>query len=150
MFQRLRRRRPAEDDRFAILDLIAEFVECDSQDCALDATGECRPHGYPTVEAGLPCPYTRARAILDAYRPLLEARQAERAAAARRGLAALTGDPELIEWAAQGAMPPRPRKRSGRPPKGGYLAANVTVSEMGPLPDTLTRPGIGHRPEDRP
>lgn len=30
-----------------------------------------------------------------------------------------------------------------RPAKGGYAAGNVTVSEMGPLPEVLTRPGLG-------
>lgn len=28
---------------------------------------------------------------------------------------------------------------------GGYAAANVTVSEMGPLPAVLTRPGLGEK-----
>jgi len=62
-------------DRFAMLDVLAEFVAIDGQECALDSTGECRPHAYPTAEAGMPCPYQRARDLLAAASPDLEQRQ---------------------------------------------------------------------------
>jgi len=56
-------------------------------------------------------------------------------------------DPDLIDWGG-GRRARRERQRferlNGRPPKGGYMAADVTVSEMGPFPEVLTRPGLGH------
>ena len=61
-------------------------------------------------------------------------------------------DPDLIDWG-PGRRGRRERERherlNGRPPKGGHMAADVTVSEMGPLPGALTRPGLGHVPQDR-
>jgi hypothetical protein len=54
-------------------------------------------------------------------------------------------NPDLIDWGS-GRRGRRQRERFGRPAAhGGYMAANVTVSEMGPLPDVLTRPGLGRR-----
>jgi hypothetical protein len=57
-------------------------------------------------------------------------------------------DPDLIDWGS-GRAARREREQherlNGRPPKGGYMAADVTVSEMGPLPEVLTRPGLGQR-----
>ena len=54
--------------------------------------------------------------------------------------------PEHIDWGT-GRSARRERARferlNGRPPRGGYLAGDVTAAEMGPLPDVLTRPGIG-------
>lgn len=47
-------------------------------------------------------------------------------------------NPSLIETAAKGARAPRRTK-------GGYMAADVPVSAMGPLPDVLTRPGLGQK-----
>lgn len=55
-------------------------------------------------------------------------------------------DPDLIDWG-PGRRGRRERERHeqlhGHPPKGGYMAADVSVSEMGPLPGVLTRPGAG-------
>jgi len=54
--------------------------------------------------------------------------------------------PEHIDWGS-GRSARRERARferlNGRPPRGGYLAGDVTVAEMGPLPEVLTRPGGG-------
>lgn len=49
-------------------------------------------------------------------------------------------DPHLIDWAGTRGG----RKRSRRSPsKGGCIAGDVTVDEMGPVPEVLTRPGLG-------
>lgn len=56
-------------------------------------------------------------------------------------------DPDLIDWGG-GRRARRERARfealHGRPlGRGGYMAADVPASAMGPLPDVLTRPGGG-------
>jgi hypothetical protein len=55
-------------------------------------------------------------------------------------------DPELIDWG-HGRAARRERQRferlNGRAPtRGGYMAADVTVREMGPLPEVLTKPAF--------
>ncbi len=82
----------ARGDRFAMLDVLAELVACDGRECDLDATGECRPHGYPTTEAGVPCPYQRARDMLAAAAPELDRRRQQRAAEARGQLERMLDD----------------------------------------------------------
>lgn len=79
-----RRRDERDAERLAMLDLIAEFVAIDGQDCDLDPTGECRPHGYPTVEAERPCPYQEARDLLASAAPELKRRRQAHAAQARK------------------------------------------------------------------
>jgi hypothetical protein len=81
-------------DRFAMLDLIAEFVAMDGQECDVDHAGDCRPHGYPTVEAGAPCPYRQARDLLAANKDALDARQRQRSAHVRAQLESMLDEAE--------------------------------------------------------
>ncbi len=85
-------RQQSRTDRFALLDVLAELVAYDGQQCRLDATGECAPHAYPTEEAGFPCPYRRARDLLDAAGPKLERRRQRQAAQARGQLERMLDD----------------------------------------------------------
>lgn len=93
-------------DRFAMLDLLAEFIAMDGQECDVDRAGDCRPHGYyPTAAAGIPCPYQQARDLLAANKDALESRQQRRAARARAQLESMLekagrmqhGQPDRIE-----------------------------------------------------
>lgn len=56
----------------------------------------------------------------------------------------LHADPDLIDWG-HGRRARKQRERYVWPEKGGYTAGNVSVSEMGPLPEVLMRPGLGSR-----
>lgn len=77
------------DDRFAMLDLLAELVAYDGRECAVEPDGECAPHAYPTGETGAPCPYRQARDMLAAAEPGLERRRQDRAGEARGRLEGL-------------------------------------------------------------
>jgi hypothetical protein len=68
--------------RFVMLDLIQEFIDMDGQDCSADQSIECAPHGYPTIEADAPCPYTQARELLKAHEKELAERKRSRSQAA--------------------------------------------------------------------
>lgn len=79
-------------ERFAILDVLAELVAYDGRECAIDPIGECTPHAYPTMEAGMPCPYQQARDLLAANQDALDQRQQQRAATARSQIEQMLDD----------------------------------------------------------
>jgi hypothetical protein len=69
----------ADDDRFAMLALIREFLDIDGRECVA-GQWECGTHAYPTEEAGEACPYTQAREMLAAHEPEIQARRKAQAA----------------------------------------------------------------------